>query len=183
MIKDYLLIICQIVSCKEGEIRMKKRTIIVLSALVGALVGTVAGAGAVAKVTVGSDEKAKELSEKHLALFLMMNQWVKVKQEGKNLSSYFEKNGYKKIAIYGMSYAGETLLDELKGSGIELAYCIDKNADGIYVDLDVVSVDDSLEDVDAVVVTAITFFDEIKETLVKKLNCEIISLEDILYEI
>lgn len=162
---------------------MKKGTISVLSALIGAVLGTLAGAGAVAKVS--RDEKCKErqLSDKHLELFLMMNQWVKVKQEGKNLSSYFQKNGYKKIAIYGMSYAGETLLDELKDSSIEVAYGIDRNADGIYADVDIVSVDDILEAVDVIVVTAITFYDEIEEQLRIKVDCPIISLEDILYEI
>lgn len=162
---------------------MKKGTISVLSALTGALVGAVAGAGAVAKATGESDSKTKELAEKHLELFLMMNQWVKVKQEGKNLASYFEKKGYKKIAIYGMSYAGETLLEELKESDIEVAYGIDRKADGIYADIDIVSVDDNLEDVDAIVVTAITFFDEIEDKLSQKISCPIISLEDILYEV
>ena len=45
------------------------------------------------------------------------------------------------------------------------------------------SIDDDLEEVDAVVVTAITFFDEIEEKLSQKIDCPIISLEDILYEI
>jgi len=52
-----------------------------------------------------------------------------------------------------MSYAGETLIAELKGTEIEIAYGIDRNADNIYADMDVVSVDDVLEPVDAVVVT------------------------------
>lgn len=128
-------------------------------------------------------DKAQAMSEKHLALFLMMNQWVKVKQEGKNLSTYFSDNDYKKIAIYGMSYAGETLLEELRDSEVEVVYGIDKNADGIYADVDIVSLDDDLENVDAIVVTAITFFDEIEEKLSQKVNCPIISLEDVLYEI
>lgn len=55
-----------------------------------------------------------------------MNQWVKIKQEGKNLSEYFEESWYKRIAIYGMNYAGETLVDELKDIGITIAYGIDK---------------------------------------------------------
>ena len=113
----------------------------------------------------------------------MMNQWVKIKQEGKNLSTYFENKGYKRIAIYGMSYAGETLVDELKDTGIEVVYGIDQNADSIFADIDIVTMDDTLEDVDAVVVTAITFFGEIEEKLHGKLNCSIISLEDILYEV
>jgi len=122
-------------------------------------------------------------ADKNRTLFLMMNQWVKVKQVGKNLSSYFIQKGYKKIAIYGIGYAGETLIDELKESGIIVAYCIDQRAGMICADVDVVSLNDYLERVDVVVVTAITFFDDIKEKLSKKLDCPIISLEDILYEV
>lgn len=158
---------------------MKKTVISILSALTGAAVG----AGAIGKVSVDKTKKIQSMSDKHLALFLMMNQWVKVKQEGKKLSDYFEKNGYKKIAIYGMSYAGETLLEELEGSGIEVSYGIDQKADALFLDVDVVSMEDTLEEVDAVVVTAITFFDEIEERLSEKLNCPVISLEDILYEV
>lgn len=127
-------------------------------------------------------KKAKNMSDKHLALFLMMNQWVKVKQEGKNLSAYFDKNGYKEIAVYGMSYAGETLIDELKDTDVSIAYAIDRNADSLYADVDVVTMKDELAKVDAIVVTAITFFDEIEEQLLEKVDCPIISLEDILYE-
>ena len=111
-----------------------------------------------------------------------MNQWVRVKQEGKDLSSYFVKHGYKRIAIYGMSYAGETLVNELKDSEIELAYGIDRR-NGLYSFIDILSVDELLPEVDAVVVTAITFFDEIEEMLSEKIACPIISLEDILHEV
>lgn len=158
---------------------MKKPVISILSALTGAAFG----AGAVGKVSSDKTKKALTMSHKHFTLFLMMNQWVKVKQEGKKLSDYFEANGYKKIAIYGMSYAGETLLEELKDTGVIVAYGIDKKADSIYSDIDVVTMADSLEEVDAVVVTAITFFEEIEEQLSEKLDCPVLSLEDILYEV
>jgi FlaA1/EpsC-like NDP-sugar epimerase len=152
-------------------------------AIVSALTGAAAGATAIGKITGEKTNKAQGYADKHLALFQMMNQWVKVKQEGKNLSSYFEKNNYKKIAIYGMSYAGETLIDELRDTNVKVAYGIDQKADSIYSDIDIVTVDDDFEDVDAVVVTAITFFDEIEEKLLQKIKCPIISLEDILYEV
>lgn len=158
---------------------MKRMAISVLSALAGAVIGTsVAG-----KVTIESVNKERNMSDKHLALFLMMNQWVRVKQEGKNLSTYFEKKGYRKIAIYGMSYAGETLVHELKDTKVNVAYGIDKNADSIYAEVDVIGMEDCFDEVDVVVVTAITFFDEIEEKLQKKIKCPIISLEDILYDI
>lgn len=158
---------------------MKNGIIPVLSALTGAAVG----AGVVAKTIGDSTQKAQTMSDKHLALFLMMNQWVAVKQEGKNLEDYFEKNNFYSIAIYGMSYAGERLLEELRNSNIVVKYGIDKNASGIYSDIDLVTMEDKLEEVDAVIVTSIFFFDEIEEKLSAKMNCPIISLEDILYEV
>lgn len=159
--------------------KMQKGIISVLSALIGAVIG----AGAAGKVISEEKDKAKSMSDKHLALFLMMNQWVKVKQDGKNLSEYFEKNGYQRIAVYGMSYAGETFVDELKNTKTEVAYGIDKNADCIYSEVNIVSMKDELDPVDAVVVTAISFFDEIEEKLSGKIDCPILSLEDILYEV
>lgn len=158
---------------------MKKGLIGVLSFIVGA-VGAAIGTKSV------MDKKIRRwtsLSEKHFALFSMMNQWVRVKQDGKNLSDYFEKNGFKNLSVYGMSYAGETLIEELKNSDISVVYGIDKNAESIFAEVDVVSPEDDLEVVDAVVVTSITFFDEIEEMLEKKLDCPILSLEDILYEV
>ena len=158
---------------------MKKGIISALSMLTG----VVAGAGTVGKIQGDKLAKSRSMSAKHMALFLMMNQWVKVKQEGKNLSAYLDKNGFKRVAIYGMSYAGETLIDELKDTGIEVAYGIDQRSDSLYADIDIVSIDDLQNDVDAIVVTAITFFDEIEEKINERVDCPIISLEDVLYEV
>lgn len=158
---------------------MKKGIISIISAVTGGVIG----ASAIRKVTIKDVKNAKAQSDKYQALFLMMGQWVKLKQEGKQLSTYLEKKGCKKIAIYGMGCAGETLLNELKGTEIEVVYGIDKNADSICVDVDVVSVEDELMEVDAVVVTAVMSFDEIKIMLTEKMNCQIFSLEDILYEV
>lgn len=158
---------------------MKKGMVGVTMALAGAGMGAMAAGKAMEKKA----DKWQQMSDKHLALFMMMNQWVKVKQEGKNLSEYFVRNSYKDIAIYGMSFAGETLMDELKDSGICVKYGIDKRAGRISEEIDMVTMEDNLPEVDAVVVTAITFFDEIAEGLENKLNCPILSLEDILYEV
>lgn len=148
-----------------------------------AFVGGIVSAEIVRKIFLRKTEIIETMSNKHLAMFIMMNQWVKVKQEGKNLEEYFKKEGYKSIAIYGMSYIGETLVEELKHSDIHISYGIDKNADSIYSEIDIISPDKELPKVDVIVVTAITFFDEIEKALSKKLDCPIISLEDILYEV
>ena len=158
---------------------MKKPAIAILSALTGAAFA----AGTVKEISMNKTKKIQETSDKHLALYLMMNHWVKVKQEGKCLAEYFTKNGYRKIGIYGMSYVGKTLVEELKGTEVTIAYGIDKNADSLYMDMDILTMDDDLDEVDAIVVTAVTFFNEIEEQLLEKIDCPILSLEDILYDV
>lgn len=158
---------------------MKKGILAILSTLAGAMIGT----AATKKNADKAMNKAQMMSDKHLALFLMMNRWVQMKQEGKSLIDYFEKYNYRTIAIYGMSYAGERLMDEVRDSGITVRYGIDKNADGIYADIDIFSPDEQLQEVDAVIVTSIFFIDEIEKVLADQLSCPIISLEDILYDI
>lgn len=161
---------------------MKKGMIAVFSTVAGASAGVVASACTVGKKTMAEVQRQKGLADKHLALYLMMNQWVKVKQENKSIAEYLEQKGYKEVAIYGMNYAGETLYNELKETGVKVKYAIDRNANQKYADVDVVSPEDDLPNVDAVIVTAITFFEEIEEKLAEKISCPILSLEDILYE-
>ena len=114
---------------------------------------------------------------------MAFDQWLQIRQEGKTLVEYFTRNGFKTVAVYGMKELGERLCDELKGSDVTVRYAIDRNADTIYADVDVVTPEEELAEVDVIVVTAITYFDEIEEMLCEKVDCPIVSLEDILYEI
>ncbi|MDE7431923.1 MAG: hypothetical protein K2N34_08425 [Lachnospiraceae bacterium] len=158
---------------------MKKGVLTVLSTVIGVAAGVVgAKMNAKKKIT-----EVREYSNKHLALFLLMNQWVKVKQTGKDIPAYLIKQGYKKIAIYGMNYVGQTLYDELKDSEVTVAYAIDKNADKTFVPVDILLPDDNLPEVDAIIITAITFFEEIERLLIQKTKADILSMEDILYEV
>ena len=144
--------------------------------------GVGAGIGAF-KVKKEKDEKIKkkqEESQKHFKMFLLMNQWVNLRQNGKLVKDYFIHNNYCRIAIYGMSYIGETLLNELKNSGICVAYGIDSKADELYAEVEILKPEDELPEVDAVVVTAFYFYDEICEALEKKFKCPILSIKDIL---
>lgn len=153
---------------------------------ISTLLGMAAGvaAGGIAAGT-SSSKKMKEMAEVHAKvheLYMAFDQWLQIRQEGKTLVEYFTKNGYKTVAVYGMKELGERLCDELKDSGVTVSYAIDKNADAIYTDVDVVTPDEELAPVDVIVVTAITYFDEIEEMLSEKTDCPVVSLEDILYE-
>lgn len=157
---------------------MKREVGYMISAVIGGVVGSAITRYIISRA---GDNKAIE-NDKNRELFLLMNQWVNVKQSGKNIADYLQHYGYKRIAIYGMSYVGKTLLRELQNSTVKVLYGIDKRAERMYADLKMVSVEADLEEVDAVIVTAIAFFDEIEETLSRKLKCPIICLSEILDE-
>lgn len=158
---------------------MKKGILAVTAAFFGAAGGFVAGCFA----SKGRIKDGRKLSDKNRALYLLMTQWVRIKQDGKKIDSYFERMQYREIAIYGMDYVGEILVKELKESSVKIQYVIDQNAAFICSDMNVYSPEDKLEEVDAVVVTPITYYEEIQKKLKQKMSCPIVSIEDILYDI
>lgn len=155
----------------------------VFSTMAGIVAGAVAAGVAVNKVSSKKIKKMETGGAKVHKLYKAFDQWLRVRQEGKTLAAYFIREDYKTVAIYGMKELGERLFDELKGSGITVKYIIDKNADAIYADVNVVTPDEELEPVDVIVVTALYYFDEIEELLSQKVDYPIVSLEDILFEI
>ena len=82
-----------------------------------------------------------------------------------------------------MGEVGNRLYSELKDSSIKVEYAVDKNAGFINDDLEIRDIDDDLQNVDAIIVTATFAFDEIIEDLEDKVSFPIISLEDVIYDI
>lgn len=126
-------------------------------------------------------ENAINMSNKHFSMFLLMNKWVQNKSENKDISSYFINKKINTIAIYGMNYIGNTLYVDLKNTPIKVEYAIDSNAECMYAECELYTLQDSLRKVDAVIVTPLIGFDEIKEQIAKKMDCKIISIEEIIY--
>lgn len=124
---------------------------------------------------------AKNLSDKHLMLFLLMNEWVKVKQENKSVEEYLLSLGYSDIAVYGTSYVGQRLCDELCDSKVNIKYCIDQKGSGNYKGCTIVPLSRECEAVDAIIVTPIFYFEEIRSQITKVMDVPIISIEEIIY--
>ncbi len=160
---------------------MKKMGNIVAAAFFSIL-GFVTGGIAVAANRQKKYTQKEEFGKKMFEFYNLLIDWLTLKQEGQALTDYFAKNNYKVVAIYGMKELGERLVAELADSKIEVKYVIDKNINGIDCDYEVLTPDAVLPEVDAIVVTAITFFDEIEKNLSSKVNCPVISLEDVVWE-
>lgn len=167
----------------DGMGKMKKKTATVLAVIGGIVLGSVIEKIFVMFQSSEGEEKWKKLSNKHLELMLLLNQWLYLKQQGKSIIDYFHRENINTIAIYGMSYIGERLYDDLKDSDVTVKYAIDRNADTIYSEIAVMLPNDKLDEIDAVIVTSITYFAEIENELSGKISCPIISLKDILYQL
>lgn len=118
---------------------------------------------------------------KYLIMTKLLNRWIYNKQKNFSISKYLEEREMKQIAIYGMGDVGQRLYDELENSPIEVKYVIDRRAKQIISAVRIIDVDDIFESVDAVIVTAVYDFEEIKQALRLKLKCPIVSLEEIIY--
>lgn len=160
---------------------MKKGTI--LGTVIGLAIGIVTGGGIVGKLeNTILQEKIKKV-DKFKGYYTLLNQWLALKQEGKSIDKYFKDKGINKVAIYGMGEIGARLYYELKESEIELCYAIDNNSLSAYSELEIYNSEDDLPDVDVIIVTAIFDFDDIVNNLQSKVNCSIISIEEIVYDI
>ena len=124
----------------------------------------------------------EENYEKVSEFYSVLVQWIKIHNEGRQLSEYFMRNGYRTIAIYGMKELGKCLLEELKNTNIEVLYAIDQAAENIYAEIDVVKPTDQLREVDVVVITAIHYYESIAPKLEEILKCPILSIEDVVFE-
>lgn len=96
------------------------------------------------------------------------------------MEEYFVREGYNNIIIYGMVEVGNRLFRKLEESRVTVKYCMDSDAPVMDSNMKGVS-EDSIEGVDAVVVTAMFAFDEIEEKLHKIVDCPVISLEEVVF--
>lgn len=91
------------------------------------------------------------------------------------------KKGYNTIAVYGYGVFGKKFIDYLQATQIKIAYAIDENVKAFRdSNMDLFSPEDELGTVDAVVVSAIFAFDEIRGKLEKKMSCDIVALDKLL---
>lgn len=161
------------------EKNMKKGTIAFLCTIIGSVVGSLGDSYLKSKIIHKNNERVNKFK----SYYNILNQWIILTHEGKNIEEFFIKNDLQKIAIYGMGEIGNRLFEELKESNVTVKYSIDKNAGSTYSELEVHSLEDELDEVDAVIVTTAFVFDEVRDKLEGKLNCPIISIEDVVFEL
>lgn len=160
---------------------MIKTICCLLTMVITYIVGFCVGASWIFKRNFEFTKKQCERGDKFWRMFGVLNYWMKLKEDNKDITLYFKEKNYEHIAIYGLGNLGTHLVRELQKSEVEIDYAIDKNINVIAENITIYRPDASLPETDVIVVTAIMEFDSIADELAKKVECPILSLEDIIY--
>lgn len=122
---------------------------------------------------VGFDNENNDLTteletklQKQIQFYQLFVRWMRAKQKGKNIADVLISYGYKRVIIYGYAELGQLLFEELLGSNILVECVFDKN----YMkyennEVEICSPDSDVRNVDLVIVTAIYYYQDIKEEL------------------
>lgn len=122
------------------------------------------------------------LAEKNLCNTQLLAQLVKRQQEGFDLEKHIAALGYKRIALYGLNDFGAMIAEGLKKGEVKIEYGIDNGTMVKTFNFPVITSNDELIDVDAILVTAVYYFDDIEKELRQKTDCPIVSLGDVLFD-
>lgn len=149
-----------------------------LIGILGMTLGMSMGIG----ITLTEKKKLVDMLSRYKEYYDLLSQWLIIKNKNMSFKEYFIKNNYKSIAVFGMGILGERFCEELKGSEIKIEYIIDQQADCIYSEYPIRTIDKKIEEVDAIIVTATYAFENIKKELEKRTNIPIISLKSIILD-
>ena len=152
---------------------MKKR-IYLLTALISSMVTTII----IKKIFRNSITELRDTKIKLESEEILLNKWLRNIGEQKSLSEELLRLGYSKIAIYGMGDIANRIYEQLEKTSVQVVYEIDKERD-VYSDVELYIIEDELLPVDAIIVADFMNYENIKNKLKSKTNCEILSIEDI----
>lgn len=121
------------------------------------------------------------LKEKYKKYFTMLMEWMDILENNHTLEAYFVGKGIGNIAVYGAGGIGRHLLRQLEESAITVKYGIDKSEFLKESEaLPLLKPWDDLPEVDAIVVTPVWDYQNIREQLLRKVKCPVISLDDVI---
>ena len=145
--------------------------------------GAAIGASLVYKKMRNRLEKSEIGEIRQKAYYTLVLQWLRNPEQ--DISRYFRRNNYKRIAIYGMGTLGELLYEKMEpAEDVKVTCFVEKNADARYFTINhlpCLSVENVQEvNADVLVITPINAEAEIRKDL-DKYGCKvkIVSLKDV----
>lgn len=131
-----------------------------------------------------SFEKECDQKLKMTEFYDVLIRWIALYQEDRKISKWITGRGYQRIGIYGMRELGILLYNELAKERFEKCVAIDKNAENLNLnmDMEVHSPTEELSDLELIIVAAPHYFEEIRKSLESVVRADVVSIEDIIFE-
>lgn len=132
----------------------------------------------VAKEGFELDKKALKNKDydKAVTLYRILDKWLELRDMGYSPSTYCSVYGYRKIVVYGVGILGRHLTYEIRQSDIEIVGFFDKKYPDGTLGLKKLTFEDSLKEVDLIVVTPIMEKDNIISKLKEQYDIPIVSV-------
>ena len=113
-----------------------------------------------------------------------MDMWMQNREKNKSIGCYLNGKNIKKIGIYGYGMLGRHLVYELKEAGLEDVWIADRrdNISQDFYSFINLAKGDSIPQTELVIVTALGNMEEIENMLRYKVDCPIVSLDEIVGE-
>ena len=119
--------------------------------------------------------------QKSTLFYWVLTRWMELEISGKSTVQFLKRCGYQRIAVYGYAELGKLLCKELLNTDIQVEYILDKKVKQTErEDLPVYVPQKGLPRVDAVVVTAVYYFDDIEAELLQMDFHNVISFRKLL---
>lgn len=136
------------------------------------------------------EDKSIELEEKlqkQILFYWILTKWMDYKIKGQNIAEILKRYGYMKIVVYGYAELGQLLCKELLQGGMRVEYVLDKTVETtgnselpVYKPSDAGGANQALLQIDVVIVTAVYYFEEIKQELTETGYQNVISMRALL---
>lgn len=110
---------------------------------------------------------------------ICLHKWLLRQEQGRKIEEFLVMHHYKNVAVYGAGIIGKHLLTELQNTEIHISCVIDRRNDIDELDYRFITPDQSVDNVDAVVITVAREFDDIYESIKDKWSCPIISIMEL----
>ena len=126
-----------------------------------------------------SKEHKDERDRRYCQLF---DNWLVLQERADGIEEYFHARNIKEIAVYGYGNIGRHIVAQLSGTDITVKYVIDRS-EGKDYPIDRYRLTDRLPEVEAIIVTPICEYKQIKDELRNRGTWKMISIEDVIYEL
>lgn len=123
--------------------------------------------------------------EKYREYYNAVLQWLFLKEYNIKIDDFLFANNYRNIAIYGMGDMGNCLYMEIRNSEkVKFLYSIDQGFPKLYFDIPCYKLDElsDKEIPDVVIVMLPNIYDQVKKSINKVLQCDTISITELVYE-